>query len=352
MERAREKALVNGARAFVVTHLPNVRYLCGFTGSAGALVIERDRATLFADGRYTVQARGEAPGVRLVITRGPLLEALGHAVRRHGKARVAFEPAALNVQQHEQLRHAAGPRIRWVMRAGVVEDLRAVKDEGELAQMKRAADLGCVVFEQVLAFIRPGVRELDLAAEIEYRMKKEGASGPAFETIVAFGERAALPHAQPTRRKLGKNELVVLDLGAILSGYCCDLTRTVHLGRARQNIRRWYRAVQGAQQAAIEVLAAGVAAGKVDAAARRVLRKAGLSRYFVHSTGHGLGIEVHEVPRLAKGQTQILQAGNVVTIEPGVYIPGTGGIRIEDDVAVLQDRVEVLTRAPREFLEL
>jgi Xaa-Pro aminopeptidase len=203
-----------------------------------------------------------------------------------------------------------------------------------------------------IRMLRPGMREFEVAAEIEFQMRKRGAIGPAFETIVAFGSRSALPHARPTAKPLRKNELVVLDLGAILRGYCCDLTRTVFLGRAPARLKRWYRAVQEAQAAGIEAARAGASCGDVDAAARGILAGHGLERYFVHSTGHGLGLEVHEEPRLARGQKELLRAGHVVTIEPGVYVEGVGGIRIEDDVAVHEGGNEVLTRVPRELIEL
>ena len=196
------------------------------------------------------------------------------------------------------------------------------------------------------------MRETEVAAEIEYRMRRAGASGPAFETIVASGARAALPHARATVKRLAKNELVVLDLGAILRHYSSDLTRTVYLGRAPSRIRSWYAAVLEAQQAAREAIRPGVTAGEVDAAARGVLRRAGLARYFVHSTGHGLGLEVHEEPRLAHGRSEVLEAGMVVTVEPGIYVQGTGGIRIEDDVLVTGRSSETLTTAPRELLEI
>jgi Xaa-Pro aminopeptidase len=233
-----------------------------------------------------------------------------------------------------------------------IEGLRAVKDAEEIALMRRAARVGSKVLEEVLRLLRPGVRESEIAAEIEYRLRKKGASGAAFPTIVASGARAALPHAQPTEKKLRKNELVLLDLGAILGHYCCDLTRTVYLGRAPSRIRRWYDAVREAQAGAHDILRAGVAASDVDAAARGILKRFQLERHFLHSTGHGLGLEVHEEPRLAKGQRRLIQAGNVVTLEPGVYVEGVGGIRVEDDVAVFTDRTEILTNAPREFLEL
>lgn len=350
----RVRALLERVRAdaLVVTHPPNLFYLTGFTGSSGALLVEPRRATLFTDGRYTTQAEQEAPECRVRIARGPLLLAVGKQLRRPNNARVVFDPLRLSVAESRTLRQAAGPTNRWIARGGLVEELRAVKEPEEIELMRQAAQLGCEVFEEVVLLVKPGVRELELAAEIEYRMRRKGASRAAFDTIVASGPRAALPHAQPTERRVGRNELVVLDLGAILAHYCCDLTRTVYVGRVPPRIRRWYQGVREAQAAAREVLRPGVTTGKVDAVARGVLKRFRLERYFIHSTGHGLGIEVHETPRLAKGQKQLIQVGNVVTLEPGVYVEGVGGIRIEDDLAVFDGHTETLTTAPRELLEL
>jgi Xaa-Pro aminopeptidase len=218
--------------------------------------------------------------------------------------------------------------------------------------MRKAALLASAVVQSAIKLLKPGVRELEVASEIEYEMRRRGGSGPAFETIVAFGKRSALPHARPTSKRLRKNELVVLDLGVILGHYCSDITRTVFVGKAPDRIRRWYLGVQEAQEAAIAASGEGVTCGEVDEAARKVLAGHKLDRFFVHSTGHGLGLEVHEEPRVAKGQDRRLQAGNVITIEPGVYVEGTGGIRIEDDVAIHEKRVEVLTRGSRELIEL
>jgi Xaa-Pro aminopeptidase len=218
--------------------------------------------------------------------------------------------------------------------------------------MRKAAVLASEVVQHAIRLLKPGVRELEVAAEIEFQMRKQGASGPAFESIVAFGERTALPHARPTAKRLRKNELVVLDLGAILGHYCSDITRTVYVGKAPKRVKEWYKAVLEAQSAAIAAVRSGVACEDVDAAARGTLANYKLDRYFVHSTGHGLGLEVHEDPRVARGQKARLEPGTVITIEPGVYVPGVGGIRIEDDVAVHEDRSEILTRAPREFMEL
>ena len=218
--------------------------------------------------------------------------------------------------------------------------------------MRQAAILAGEVVQQAIGLLKPGIREFEVGAEIEYQMRKKGASGPAFETIVAFGERAALPHARPTAKRLRKNELVVLDLGVILGHYCSDITRTVYVGRAPKRIRTWYQAVLEAQTAAIAAAKRGAACGDVDWAARQVLAGYHLDHLFVHSTGHGLGLEVHEDPRVARGQKWRLEPGNVITIEPGVYLAGIGGIRIEDDVAVHADRTEVLTRAPRDLIEI
>jgi len=218
--------------------------------------------------------------------------------------------------------------------------------------MRKAAALADEVVASTFKLLKPGVREIEIAAEIEYRMRKLGASGPAFETIVAFGPRSAHPHARPTAKRLAKNELVVLDLGAILAHYCSDITRTVFVGRAPKRIRQWYRAVQEAQASAVAATQAGVSCGEVDAAARDVLKRYRLDRFFAHSTGHGLGLEVHEEPRVARAQKHILVPGNVITIEPGVYVPGVGGIRIEDDVVVHSGRTEVLTRVSRDLIEI
>jgi Xaa-Pro aminopeptidase len=218
--------------------------------------------------------------------------------------------------------------------------------------MRQAAILAGDVLTGALKLLKPGVTENEIAAEIEYQMRRRGASGPAFETIVAFGKRSALPHARPTAKRLRKNELVVLDLGAILAHYCSDITRTVYVGRAPARIKKWYMAVLEAQTAAIAAVRAGVSCGDVDAAARQVLAGYKLDRHFTHSTGHGLGLEVHEDPRLARAQKARLEPGHVVTIEPGVYMAGVGGIRIEDDVAVLPGNTEVLTRISRDLIEL
>jgi Xaa-Pro aminopeptidase len=342
-----------GVDSILISSLPNMQYLCGFSGSAGLLLIGESRATLFTDSRYTFQARQEVRGARVYIAKQGLLKAVGEELKAQRRRRaVAYATGHTTVAQKQALEGIARGRLRWVSDENAVEKLRAVKDAGELACMRDAGHLISGVFCKVLALIRPGISELDLAAEIEYRIKQRGGSGPSFETIAASGPRSAWAHARPTSKRLGKSELVVLDQGAILRGYCSDMTRTVFLGRAPARIRRMYQAVLQAQEAAKQAIRPGIRAADVDRAARQTLKRFGLARYFTHSTGHGLGIEVHEMPRLGKGEETVLQEGMVVTVEPGVYLEGLGGIRIEDDVVVTAQGAVDLTTAPRDFLEL
>jgi Xaa-Pro aminopeptidase len=264
------------------------------------------------------------------------------------------------VAQKTALQLAAGARVRWLAAPDLIERLRAVKDPDELARMRQSARLISDVWTASVRHVKPGVSELAVAAEIERSMKLQGASGPSFETIVASGPRSAWPHARPTPKLLRKNELVVLDQGAILRDYCSDMTRTVFLGRSsvgaragvRNKVRSLYAAVLEAQEAAMAAIRPGISAASVDVAARKVFKRLGLEQYFTHSTGHGLGLEIHEMPRLGRGEETLLEAGMVVTVEPGVYVERLGGIRIEDEVLVTSQGAEVLTSASREFLEL
>jgi len=338
--------------SLLVTHPADWYYLTGFTGESGALVVTGRGTTLITDGRFVGQAKAETTGVAVVQQKGSLLDSAGEFLAGSKAKSVGFEATQLSVSQYGALRKAAGRACKWKPAGGLVASLRMYKDAQELAVMRRAAILAGRVMEEAIPLLKSGVREFEVAAEIEYQMRKRGASGTAFETIVAFGERAALPHARPTAKRLKKNEFVVLDLGVILAHYCSDITRTFYYGKAPERVRQLYKAVQDAQVAAIAAVKNGALCGDVDAAARQVLEQQGLGKYFVHSTGHGLGLEVHEGPRIARGQKKRLEAGNVVTIEPGIYIEGVGGIRIEDDVAVHADRIEVLTRITRDLIEI
>jgi Xaa-Pro aminopeptidase len=346
-----------GLPGLLVTHLSDLRYLCGFTGSNGALAISRRAARLFTDGRYTGQAAEEVAAAEVEIVSGsPAISAVQWLAAQPGVEFAGFDPACTTVADLARWRAALPSRLRRsflsVIPAPLVEPLRMVKDEDELSLMVEAALVGCKLFEQILGFIRPGLAEFEVAAELECQARLLGAEGMSFETIVASGVRSALPHGRATATRLPRRGFLTLDFGVILKGYCSDMTRTVYLGKPKANERNAYEAVLAAQEAGVAAVNSGVSCGEVDEAARGVLRKAGLAEAFTHSTGHGVGLEIHEAPRLGAGQTTRLLPGMVITIEPGIYLAGQFGIRIEDMVAVTRTGGQVLTPAPKALIEL
>jgi Xaa-Pro aminopeptidase len=344
-----------GVDGVLITHLPDVRYLCGFTGSNAVLVLVGGRATLFTDGRYTVQARAEAAGTKVVIAKKPALVAASEWLEAAGVKRCGFDATHTTVTALETMRKAVSTKVRrgmFVAVGSIVAGLREVKDADELKLIRAAARVGCDLFDGMLAYLEAGLTETEVAATLEYAARLAGAEGMSFDTIVASGERSALPHGHATSAKLPKQGFVTLDFGVILDGYCSDMTRTVHMGKALPGERDVYDSVLEAQEAAVAAVAPGVTAGEVDEAARSVLRRVKLDRYFSHSTGHGVGLEIHEGPRLATKQTQVLKQGMVITIEPGVYMPGQFGLRIEDMVLVTATGSEILTPSVKAWVEL
>ena len=346
-----------GLPGLLVTHLPDLRYLCGFTGSSAALAVTRRAARLFTDGRYKTQAAEEVETARVQIISGsPQVAAVEWLAAQAGVDSAGFDPNWTTVAELDRWKRALPSRVRRgffsALAAPLVEALRLVKDEDELALMTDAASVGCRLFEHMLGFIRPGLKETEVAAELEYQARLKGAEGMSFETIVASGVRSALPHGRATQNPLPRRGFLTLDFGVILKGYCSDMTRTVYLGKPGDQERNAYAAVLEAQESAVGAVGSGVSCGDVDEAARRVLRDAGLAEAFSHSTGHGVGLEIHESPRIGAGQTTRLLPGMVVTIEPGVYLAGKFGIRIEDMVAVTRTGGQVLTPAPKALIEL
>ena len=345
---------LTGARldGFVVTHPANLRYLCGYTGSDGLLLFLGGRPVFFTDGRYTLQAREEVKGARTVIAKGPLLEGAGKLIGAMKSATIGFEADLTTVAAASQFRKLAHKKIRWKPTSGLIMRQRLIKEPGELEIIREAVNLGAAVYESAVHSIQPGTRESEIAGRLEFAARQAGADGMSFDTIVAGGKRAALPHGRATGQPIPRRGFVVVDSGVVLDGYCSDMTRTVHIGRANREERGWYSAVLEAQLAAIAAVKAGVTAGAVDEAARSVLRKANLGRYFTHSTGHGVGLEIHEPPRLGREQQEELQPGMVITIEPGVYIPERGGVRIEDMVLVTNSGCEILTPVDKQLIEV
>ena len=346
LEALRGRLHTAGVDALVVSSPPNVRYLSGFTGSSGALLITANDAFLATDSRYAEQSAAEAPGFTIVVAGGnPSLT----AAKRAGPLRLGFESEAVS--------HAVFQALARIMQEtsggsllpcrGLVEASRAVKSADEVALVQRAVDITSQAFEETLPLVRPGAVERDLALEIEFRMKRAGAEEIAFDLIVASGPRSALPHGRASDKRLSAGEFVVFDIGARHRGYHSDMTRTVHLGKPSPAARDLYETVLRAQLAGIEAAAPGVTAGAVDRAARQVIEAAGHGSRFGHGTGHGVGLQIHEGPRVGAQCDEVLEAGMLITVEPGVYIPGSGGVRIEDVVAVTPTGRRVLTTTPK-----
>jgi Xaa-Pro aminopeptidase len=342
--------------ALLVTHLPNIRYLCGFTGSAGALVLSARGARFFTDGRYTAQAQEEVLGADIsVMRKAPFMAAaewLSRVSLRSRMWRVGVDGEHMTLAEHTRLAKFLPRRIRLKQAPPLVEQARMIKDVDELARLRRAVHVGSSLFDTLLRRIRPGVREIEVAGAIETRARKAGAEAMSFETIIASGKRSAMPHGAASGLPIPARAFVVCDFGVILDGYCSDMTRTVYVGRVPAKARAFYNAVREAQQAALDTVRPGVQVSKVDRAARKVLHNARLERYFTHSTGHGVGLEIHESPRVAAGQQEVLRPGMVITVEPGAYVPGRWGVRIEDMVVVTREGCDVLTPTPKDLIAI
>src|SRR5450432_2165698 len=353
-QQLREHLAITRFDALLISHLPNIRYLCGFTGSAGLFLIEEAGSVFFTDVRYDTQAHEEAKSAKVVIARKAVLPAVGDFLAaRRKRARgwtIGIESEHFTIAEKKRLAKAKPSGATLKDAPSIVERARMVKDADELEKIRAAVKLGAKLFDRALQVLRPGVKEVEVAAEMEHAARRGGAGEMSFFTIIASGARSALPHGRASEQAIPKGAFVVCDFGVILSGYCSDQTRTVWVGMVQEGARRAYEAVKEAQQAAVDAVRPGIAVGDVDAAARKVLRKAGLGRYFAHSTGHGVGLEIHEIPRVADGQKEILQPGMVITIEPGVYFPGKWGVRIEDMVAVTVGGCEVLTPTSKDFV--
>jgi len=352
--KLREHLATTRFDGFLVSHLPNIRYLCGFSGSAGLLLVEQTGSLFVTDVRYDPQAHEEVKDAKVVIARKSALAALADLLlKRRKRARgwvIGIEAEHFTVSEKKRLAALMPAGIRVKDAPAVIERFRMIKDDDELAYTRSAVSLGAKIFDRALEVLRPGIKEVEVAAEMELAARRNGADAMSFDTIIASGARSALPHGRASTQPIPSRAFVVCDFGVILSGYCSDQTRTVWVGRVGDDARQAYEAVREAQQAAVEAVRPGIAVGEVDAAARKVLKKAGLGRYFTHSTGHGVGLEIHESPRIADGQKELLQPGMVITIEPGVYFPGKWGVRIEDMIAVTAGGCEVLTPTGKELL--
>lgn len=350
VDRLRKKMEQKGIEALLVTKPENRAYLSGFDGSAGVLVITSTAAWLVTDFRYVEQATQQAPHLE-VVRQGPQLSAsLKELVDKGGLKTLAFEKDHLTYSLFDNLKETLG--IELLPQEGLVEGLRMVKDSGELEAIRKAAAMADRAFGRILSLLRPGISEREVALEFEYQMRKVGADGNAFDTIVASGPRSSLPHGHPTQRLLQEGDFVTLDFGAKVQGYCSDCTRTVAIGRVDAEMKAIYDLVLRAQREALAAVRPGKKGKEVDEIARNIIAAAGHGDHFGHGLGHGVGRAVHEGPRLSIAGEDGLEPGMVVTVEPGVYLPGRGGVRIEDLVVVTADGGEVLSGISKELMVL
>jgi Xaa-Pro aminopeptidase len=333
--------------ALLILNEKNIRYLTGFTGGDGALMVGPDWLTLLVDGRYTTQARAEAGGTEVCEFR-KRVDGIVATARRHGIGSAGFESPVLSVEEYLRLKGSL-PEVDFLPLPDAFQLLRAVKDDGEIDRIREAARIAGEALAAVREMIRPGVREEEIALELEYRMRRGDAEQVSFETIVAAGANSALPHATPGRRAIADGDCVMIDFGAVCDGYHSDETCTFVVGRASESQREVYGLVREAHDRAIRAIRAGASCGEIDGIARSFLAEAGLGEAFSHGTGHGVGLDVHEAPRLAAGREEILRAGMVFTVEPGVYLPGLWGVRIEDTILVTEGGCEVLTATSKDL---
>ncbi len=337
--------------ALLVTSPANVRYLSDYAGSNGLMLVTPAEAHFFTDPRYGVEVSGMR-GLRVHVAKGPLTAAVARLIKRKKLKKVGFEPAWLSFEDYTKIKEAL-PLGSSLQPAGkLVDEQRMVKSPAEIEKVRRSVRANSEAYLRTMRRVRLGASERDIAAELEYQQRILGAEKPAFETIVAAGPHSALPHARATAHRLEENELVLIDMGAMLDGYASDMTRVVSTGPPSKRLRDMYRAVLEAQLAALDAVRPGVTANRVDQAAREVLKRHKLDQAFVHATGHGLGLEIHEMPRIGRKEKTRLRAGMTITIEPGAYIEGLGGVRIEDTVLVTETGCEVLTPTPKEFVRL
>ncbi|MEW9669599.1 M24 family metallopeptidase [Ammoniphilus sp. 3BR4] len=340
-----------GLDSLLITSPYNRRYLSGFTGSAGYLLLTLERAQLITDFRYVDQATEQAPDFEVIRHEGPILQEVGKQLTGLQALKTGFEKQYATYALYEGLL-ACRENGEWVGVQGLVEELRMVKSADEIAVIRQACQIADDTFQHILGFIKPGVTERDVAIELEFHMRKLGAASSSFDIIVASGERGALPHGVASDKVLNPGELVTMDFGAYYNGYVSDLTRTIAVGEPSEKLREIYETVLQAQLAGVQQIKPGITGKEADALTRDVISEAGYGQYFGHSTGHGIGLEVHEGPGLSSKSDVVLKPGMVVTVEPGIYLSQLGGVRIEDDVIITENGCEIITQSTKELIIL
>jgi Xaa-Pro aminopeptidase len=341
----------NNLNVLIITEINHVRYLSGYTGSNGIVVIAPPKAFFLTDFRYTVQAQKEVKDCKVIIVSRQLITELPKLPVFNKSTKVGFEADFVSVNFLAKLKELL-PDVDLKPTSGLVESLSITKDNEEIRRVKKAVRIADKAFSEIIGMLKPGVIEKDIALEIEYKMRKLGAEKESFETIIASGQRSAMPHGRASDKKLRKGDFVTLDFGCLFHGYASDITRTVVLGKATEKQKKIYNIVLSAQKTACKAVKPGMPCNRVDGIARDIIMKAGYGDYFGHGLGHGVGMLVHDRPVLSPQSNDILEPGMIVTIEPGIYISNWGGVRIEDDVLVTSNGGQILSKSPKDLLEL
>jgi len=349
--KLRQKMKEEGIEALLVTTPFNLRYVTGFTGTTGLALLSQEENFFVTDARYTEQAAKQVPDFTIIQNKGPILKEVEKLIESKGFSNLAFEEG-VSYQQYMQLEELIPAECDLFCAPAIIEDLRQIKTPAEIAAIQKACEITDKAFEYILGKIKPGVTELELANELDFFMRKLGASGTSFETIVASGYRSAMPHGVASEKKLENNELITFDFGCYYDGYVSDMTRTVALGAVDEELRKIYDITLEAQKRVIDFVAAGKTVAACDAVARDYMGSFGYADKFTHSLGHGIGLEIHEGVILSQNVTATLMENQVITDEPGIYLSGKGGVRIEDDLIVTKDGCIVLNKAPKEFIQL
>ncbi len=349
---ARLDALLKNADGVLLSSPHNMRYFSGFSGGEGIVLITPEKRILFTDSRYTEQAVGETTDKGfLVVETNDFISGVGNEIYAQELKEVLFEDKEMSVSQYNRLCAEIG-ETKLVPSSQQISELRMVKTEDELKKLEIAEKIACDAFQNILGIIKPGISEIEIALELEYFMRKNGAQGVSFDTIAISGKKTSLPHGRPSGKLIEKGDFVTMDFGCVYEGYCSDMTRTVVIGRASDEQKKIYETVKAAQQRGLDSICEGVLASDADAFARQVIEKAGYGKNFGHSLGHGVGLLIHELPNLSPRSDVVLKENMVVTCEPGIYVPGFGGVRIEDMVCVKKNGILNFTDAERGLLEL
>jgi Xaa-Pro aminopeptidase len=350
LDKLREKFSENNIDGILITSQYNRRYMTGFTGSSGVAIITADNALFITDFRYTEQAAEQAQGFEIIQHKGPIPNEVATQVEKLGIKKLGFEKNYLTYSAFESYRSKVDAELVPV--SGLIEDLRLVKTEAELKIIKDAADIADAAFKHILDFIKPGKTELDVSNELEFFMRKAGATSSSFDIIVASGLRSALPHGVASDKVIEKGDFITLDYGAYYQGYCSDMTRTISVGEPSDKLKEIYDVVLQSQLKAMEEIKPGMTGAQADAISRDYIKEKGYGEYFGHSLGHGIGLEVHEGPGLSHLSETVLKPGMIVTVEPGIYVQGVGGVRIEDDTLITENGNETLTHSTKELIIL